>query len=757
MTPRRFSSRTLACRAVPGALACALLVLTLACGGGGSSSSSSPVPSPVLSPVPSGTVIDFVLAGKMYHDGFYDEALTIYSAAALNGSAEEKQAGLWEIAKIQFQRGQHSDAEATARAFRATNPLGNLDWQALLLLGSVQLAQGELDAAKDSFIAYVATNGPALPYAQLYLAQIDLGQGRPEQAIPRLNEAIAAGLPPHMSYVALTNLAQANEQKGDHTAGAADYRRAADAAPTATDGAEALWYLADAATAGGNAKTASDALAELIRSYPRTERAANAATDRRLQPNAVAPLDLGLLLFHQQKDDGATAALQPLTATGRSEAPTAQYYLGILSERAEDWNGALEHYDAAIQSLADGSNDTLRAQAYWDIATVFERIGQTFDAIDNYAKVAEIQPSHAQASEGLFRAGFLAFNLGRYDDSLVHWQQLTLVATKSEDRARANYWLSAASEALGDITGAETYLRNSITADTLDYYAMRANARINGPDVAPQVTTIAAASPDWPIIEIWLRSWAGAQPAVPSDDPIVSGNARAVELYSAGFTDLADEQWKALLAVNADKPWDVYRLLHAINTYDRPGVTVVPALNLAEQHTGAPPALLQLAYPLAYWDVVQQETERNSVSPLLLLAIVRQESLYTPDAVSSVGATGLTQIVDATAEEIAQQLGDTDFVQGDLLRPNVALKFGAHYLGAAIEGFDGALPPAVAGYNAGPGTAAGWWDTAGSNPDLFLETIDFTETRAFVELVLENYARYLYAYGTTLEPSLPLG
>src|SRR5262249_50700459 len=108
------------------------------------------------------------------------------------------------------------------------------------------------------------------------------------------------------------------------------------------------------------------------------------------------------------------------------------------------------------------------------------------------------------------------------------------------------------------------------------------------------------------------------------------------------------------------------------------------------------------------------------------------------------------------ANEIAQQLGDTTFKQGDLLRPKIALKYGATYLGSMLTTFDGALPPALAGYNAGPGTAQGWWDDAGDDPDLFLETIDFVGTETYVQRVLENYAGYLYAYGFTGVPVLPL-
>ena len=56
-----------------------------------------------------------------------------------------------------------------------------------------------------------------------------------------------------------------------------------------------------------------------------------------------------------------------------------------------------------------------------------------------------------------------------------------------------------------------------------------------------------------------------------------------------------------------------------------------------------------------------------------------------------------------------------------------------------------------------PRSDSRWWEASGGDPDVFLESIDFPETRLYVELVLENYARYLYAYGFVEAPSLPLG
>jgi soluble lytic murein transglycosylase len=372
--------------------------------------------------------------------------------------------------------------------------------------------------------------------------------------------------------------------------------------------------------------------------------------------------------------------------------------------------------------------------------------------------VAEARQSHPEAAEGLFRAGFLAYRLGRYQDALDHWQRLVqLPAGGATDAARAEYWAGIASAENGDPPASASYLHAAASRAPLDYYGMRAKALIAGESTLPAALAVAAPQANWAPVEMWLAVWAREE-VTQDTTALFASNAwlRAVEMFNAGFTDQADEQWKALLSDNSDKPWLEYRLLREISTFGRPFVTARPAETLAEMHAGAPPEMLQLAYPLEYRDLVQAQATENGYSPLLLLALVRQESLYDPSVSSAADDTGLTQVVPATAEEIAQQLGDTDFKQGDLLRPNVALRYGGHYLASNLSVFEGTIPPALAGYNAGPGTAGAWWDAAGADPDLFLETIDYAVTHTYVESVLQNYARYLYAYGFTDAPTLPL-
>ena len=140
--------------------------------------------------------------------------------------------------------------------------------------------------------------------------------------------------------------------------------------------------------------------------------------------------------------------------------------------------------------------------------------------------------------------------------------------------------------------------------------------------------------------------------------------------------------------------------------------------------------------------------------PLLLLALVRQESAYNPDAVSFANAIGLTQVIPPTGQQIANSLG-VPWRLSDLLIPERSLRFGASYLAEQIERFDGNILAALAAYNGGPRNAdrwlaAQWWPGAAG----YIATIDFSETRRYVERVIEQYAWYRYLYAGAPAPAM---
>jgi soluble lytic murein transglycosylase len=180
------------------------------------------------------------------------------------------------------------------------------------------------------------------------------------------------------------------------------------------------------------------------------------------------------------------------------------------------------------------------------------------------------------------------------------------------------------------------------------------------------------------------------------------------------------------------------------------------AVLLARPGAKEPPDdLLRIAYPPAYSDLASAAAKDEDLSPTLLLALVRQESFYDPDAGSTAGALGLTQVVPSTGEAIAGDLGTTGFAASDLFRPKVSLRFGASYLADQLKAFDGDVYRALAAYNGGPGSAQSAAKSAGDDEDLFVEDLEFDETRNYVRLVLENYARYRQLYEGIDRPSLP--
>jgi soluble lytic murein transglycosylase len=394
------------------------------------------------------------------------------------------------------------------------------------------------------------------------------------------------------------------------------------------------------------------------------------------------------------------------------------------------------------------------AQATWDRATVLERLGRTDEAIAGYAGVADVLPSHDEAAPGVFRAGLLSYQLGRPADALAYWQTFLDVAPNEEERARANYWLAKTSAALGDSPTANDYYKAAIDADPLDFYALRARAVLTGEARLTETGGYVPPDADWPAVEQWLTGAYGPEDAT-ATQAVFAGEPwlRAVELAEAGYDDRADQELKALLDENTGRPWLLYRLVREIDELDRPWISSAAAFALIGD--GASPDLLRLVYPLEYYDLAQAEAAANGFSPFLLLALVRQESLYDPSAMSPAEAMGLTQVIPTTADGIAADLGVEGFTHSDLLRPNVSLQFGAHYLGGLLDGFGGVIPAALAGYNGGPANSGRWWEASGGDPDFFVESIEYPETRAYVELVMENYARYLWAYGVVEKPFLP--
>jgi soluble lytic murein transglycosylase len=333
-----------------------------------------------------------------------------------------------------------------------------------------------------------------------------------------------------------------------------------------------------------------------------------------------------------------------------------------------------------------------------------------------------------------------------------------------EQRAQAHLWLAKVDLASpGDSEKASAHLQQAVAAAPYSFYALRAEAWLADQGSAPSTaedTIRAPAAPDWNAVEGWLASIWGPEGQAAGPSPFaLTAWQQGLELHQAGLEREATDSFLSLISQSSSQPWSLYRLARAFDDLGMPHLAARAATGLLAKAGSpleqAPRELVGLAYPLAYPSLIQAIAAENGLSPLLLLALIRQESFFDPLAASPAGALGLTQVMPPTAEEIARSLNLAGFSTSDLLRPEVSIRFGAYYLRSQMDLSGGNPYFALAAYNAGPDSAVRW---SGSLPtsdiDLFVELIDFDETRGYVKLVLENYAVYRFLYGEADYPTL---
>ncbi len=158
----------------------------------------------------------------------------------------------------------------------------------------------------------------------------------------------------------------------------------------------------------------------------------------------------------------------------------------------------------------------------------------------------------------------------------------------------------------------------------------------------------------------------------------------------------------------------------------------------------------KLFYPYPHRAVVEKYAGLYQVDPLLVMAVMREESKYLPQSESRKGAKGLMQLMPETARWIAGSMGDATFQVDDLLKPDKNIQYGTWYLADLQKEFSGNMVLVIAAYNGGRGHVKEWIKTDKIDPKNMQESdIPFPETKQYVERVLKSYRKYSMLYHST--------
>lgn len=158
-------------------------------------------------------------------------------------------------------------------------------------------------------------------------------------------------------------------------------------------------------------------------------------------------------------------------------------------------------------------------------------------------------------------------------------------------------------------------------------------------------------------------------------------------------------------------------------------------------------AVLKLVYPIKYEEYVYQYAEEYEVDPLLIFAIIKAESNFNPNVVSTSNAVGLMQLMDTTAAELAGKL-DIHFVsKSSLYDPKLNVQLGTKYFANLKKEYNGNITLALTAYNAGIGNVKRWIEQGIIKEDgSDVENIPFKETNSYVRKIIRDYKIYQDLY-----------
>jgi len=709
--------------------------------------------------------VDLEFGRRLQRAGETERARQVFELL-LERRPDQAAAARLQLAQLALDDGQPQQAADQLRAV-VDGPASPAERAAArYLLGYVLAQQGATDAAIQQFEAYLASSDLLAANAALALADLYRAASAPARAAAAAERALGASPSRRVRIEALERLATLAAERGDLAAAQQRWETILPLAATDSYRAEVLWQLAALARQRGQLDAAVDRYRALVVDYPGTPRARQAldALNELGRTAVISDYQAGLVRYLQGDYARALAGFEAQLAAGGTaeEELRASYYRALSLLRLGRTEAALDALAAFATRFADAP---LAAEALYRRARLIEEEDRA-SAVEAYRALAATYPDSDPAYLAALRAGLALYRDGRAAEAMATWEAAlpALEPRRVRDpvqgvalnaRAGVLFWLGKALVGQGRAAEARARWQEAAAVDPDDFYGLRARAALDGAD-SPRPADLSRplASAEVAALDTWLARLGAEREALAAELAAEPLWQRGAALWNLGRRQEAEWEFDDLRARFADDPAHLYGLAAALADLGADALALrvaerVPAASGAATVDDLPAAVQRLLYPAPYAELVARHAERRGLDPLLLLALIRQESAFDPRAESPAHARGLTQIVPSTGRDIARALGREGFDERELFKPAVSIEFGAYYLATALRQAGGDLYVALAGYNAGPGVAARWrQQLAVLDPDLYVEQIPYAETSAYVRKVYAGYRRYRALYGS---------
>jgi len=651
--------------------------------------------------------------------------------------SQENPERLFAEAYGHFSRGNYSQAKDLFLKTLDQNFL--LQDHSLYFLGVASFSTKEHEKAR-AFLSDLRKKFPQSIWsssADLYLAKIALAEGDVSQAIPRLRELRAKNSPREVAEEAFFLLADTHRRQGEvnlafslfqELRAAASLSRWADAARKEVESLREQHPQ----LFGLSSPEALSREGELLlkeRQYTEAEKLFRQAQDALSVENPLKPHLLIALANvyrgNRNREKGVAALTEILRDHPQSpEAPEALYRLARTLWNQDQNEEALKRFEELKERYPTRSFTDF---ADFASARIHDSLGRQDEALRIYQEFPRQYPESNLRVEAAWNRAWIYYLQGDHAKAQLGFKEISSSASGARYQTAALYWQARAAEKSGNLEEAKRIYGSIGTSQDISYYTGLAQKRLEKMGQPVEKKNIATTSPE------------------PSPRRSAEGSfhlARAQKLAEILLNRLARAELDAIKAEEDDLPLKLILVQeYARNgAYDRSVV-------LANQIPGLNKDRNQLRFPLAYWDSIQKKSQEHSLDPYLILALIRQESLFNPAALSSASAFGLMQLLPSTANRTATRLGLQRLEPRDLFDPELNLTLGIPYLKELLERYSHSLPKAIAAYNAGENAVDRWEKQLKTeDEDEFIERIPYSETRLYVKLVLRNHQSYRRIY-----------
>jgi soluble lytic murein transglycosylase len=434
-------------------------------------------------------------------------------------------------------------------------------------------------------------------------------------------------------------------------------------------------------------------------------------------------LSYGMALGRTGRHREAIAALRSIRAGDLLAQARYQSARSLLSlgQRAD----AVTALRDIFVTMPGGRDTATFAVAGYLAADLLSDNGDDRAARQLYAQVARRFPRSGHGPRAAFQAAMIGWTTADRNDAIRELVALADQPLEHAERAAALYWSGRGLWEQGDTAAAGERYRAVLRRFPGSYYAMRAAVRLGLPAVPPPIATVQA----------------------PPDSALEPAFERAAVLERLGLKVEARFEYDRLSRLGETGTASRITLAREFLARGMPGRAYRLALPVADATDQ------RLVYPLLEIPFLIEAARRAEVDPLLAAALIRQESAYDETARSRADARGMMQVMPSLGASMARGTGIREWDTGLLYQPEINLRFGLAHLAEVLRRYPD-LPIALAAYNAGSRAAELWAGFPGARADLevFIERIQYVETRDYVRRILRNLAVYQALY-PQLRPS----